>query len=847
MSHTASTALPAFALLIALSTACSGASTGAEEVPTIPDTGPVTEDASQSQTTADAGDVDDAGDGDEEADASVDETPDAAEPPDAESWDFDDEERAFVDESELAGPRAYFDPTLITPDAGTSTTPAEFLAFPFPADHRRGADGNVRFDDFPRPNSLAQSIGDKLLDRYLAPVGGVDGFSLNGAVHVAFDEDLDLSAIPTAPEAFLERDAPFKIIDIDPSSPERGRLRPLRWEYQQGAGNYAAAHSLAIAPAWGFPLREDTTYALVITKDDIKGATSQAPLRQPLLLSALLANRAEKPAAIAGVTDELYESLRAAYAPLRNALDHDGIDIGEVAVATVFTTQTVSKNLRRIASHLSTDLRLGKWVPQATYARTERSYWSSLCTRTNNADTWATCTWSWADGEDDVTLYQLAATFNGRNYQQGEVPYLLSGGNFRFNTSNTPIGFREETLTLVVTVPEKPMQTSDGCIPIVEVAHGTGGSAYTTLGDRTASRLAARGLASVGMDQPLHGDRFDVDNYDIPKDGILGTLLSLATVQMTDKDLILELVNFNFLNVDSARTSMRQSAVDTMALTHLIKTGGLDVPAEFSPTGEAIRFCREKIGFFGHSQGALSGAIAAGPEHRIGAWLLSAGGGGLGITILDRKDFGDFPTILGTLFGLNTSGGEILSEMHVLMTAIQTVVDVTDPINYAPFWMSDEKLGQPTSQLLTSGLNDSQTPHRSARALAAAARLSPINPIVLELPEFAWAGVTPLDAPVSGNNPTSTNAFIQWDGADKPDDVSEEYWSGHFLVYDRPEAINASMRFLKTYFAPESSDGLPLIERDPAADVKSSPGKRARHVIESTPTDAAAAVRSPRK
>ena len=827
-----------FASLFLLSViACGDGSNG--EVPSaLPDAGTAVEDASQSQTTADAGNAIDAGDDIGEPDASIGEEGDAGElPACAQTWDFGDEEQALADESALVGPRAHFNPTLITPAAGSSATPAEFLAFPFPADHRRDSSGNVRFDDFPRPPSLAQSIGDKLLDRYLAPVGGIDGFSLNGAVHVAFDEALDLDAIPTAPEAFLQQDAPFKLIDVDPNSPERGQLRPLRWEYQQTEGNYAAAHSLAIAPSWGFPLREDTTYALVITKAGVRGADSKAPLRQPLLLSALLSNRADKPAALTDVTDELYESLRASYAPLRAALNHHCIDIGEVAVATatVFTTQTVSKNLRRIASHLSADLRAGKWVPQAAYEKTNISYWGSYCKRTASADTWATCTWSWADGEDDVVLYQLAATFNGRNYQQGTVPYLLSGGNFRFNTSNTPVGFSEEKLTLVVTVPEKPMSTSDGCVPIVEIAHGTSGSAYTTLGDRTASRLAARGLASVGMDQPLHGDRFDVDSYEIPKDGILGTLLSLSTVQMTDKELILELVNFNFLNVDSARTSMRQSAVDTMALTHLIETGGLDVPAEFSPTGEAIRFCRDKIGFFGHSQGALSGAIAAGPEHRIGAWLLSAGGGGLGITILDRKDFGDFPTILGALFGLKANGGEVLSELHVLMTAIQTAVDVTDPINYAPFWMRDEKLGKPTSQLLTSGLNDSQTPHRSARALATAARLSPIKPIVLELPEFGWADILPLDAPMSGNNPGSTNAFIQWDGADRPSDIKEEYWSGHFLVYDRPEAINASMRFLETYFAPESSDGLPLIERDPKANVKSTPGRRAHHAIDSAP------------
>jgi hypothetical protein len=769
---------------------------------------------------------DDANDPHDESDADIIEPPDADEPLDAnelpdadeplpDEGEFDDSEQPLNDESAYTGPRAHFDPRLIQASASSPGSPAQFLAFPFPADHRRNADKTVRLDDFPRPTSVAQTLGDKLLDRYLAPAGGVDGFSLNAAVHVAFDMDLNTSSIPTEADAFLAASAPFKLLDIDPLSPERGTVRPLRWAYTQAEGNYAAKHSLAIAPAWGFPLREGTTYALVITKSGLSG-TDGTPLRQPLLLSALLANRTSKPTGLTNVTDTLYQELRAAYAPLRATLHHNGIAIDEVAVATVFTTQNVTKALWRIASHLTNDLRTGAWEPKATWKAATHTA-NGWCTSTGN--TWHKCGAYSTSSTERTNLFHLAATFNGRNYQQGTLPYLLSGGNFRFNASGTPTGFKEENLTLAVTIPETPMPTASGCVPIVEIAHGTGGDAYSGLDDWTAARLAARGIASVGMDQPLHGDRFDIANYSIPSGSLLLTLLSIAAVDILDPDTLLNLLNFNFLNVDSARTSIRQSAIDTMALTHLIEIGGLDVPANFSPTGQKITFCKDEIGFFGHSQGALSGSIAAGVESRIGAWLLSAGGGGLGITILDRKDFGDFPTILGLLFGLKTPN-ETLTELHVLMTIIQTVVDATDPINYAPFWFRENKIGAPTSQLLTSGMDDTMTPWRSAIGLATAARLSPIAPLIQPLPELDWAGISTLSAPVSGNNPDSTNAFIQWD---KGTGTASNSWSGHFTVYNRPEAINASMRFLETYFAPESSDGQPLIERDTNADVRSTP------------------------
>lgn len=778
------------------------------------------------ETGDDAGDDDagtvvvaDAGDADQDAGTvGQDAGPEDSDAGTVAEWS--DDERPLNDESALTGVRANYDPRLVTPTGSTGGTPAQFLAFPFPADHRRNEDGTVRFDDFPRPSSLAQTLADKLLDRYLAPTGGVDGFSLNGAVHVSFDGALDVSGVPTEGDAFLEEDAVFKILDVDPSSPEFGTVRPLRWEWQAKQGNYVAANSLAVAPAWGFPLREANTYALVVMKEGLRGADGN-PVRQPLLLSALLANRSAKPSALSSVDDALYQKMRASYAPLREALFRLGIGIDEVAVATVFTTQDATKDLRRLYAHLESEMKAGTWNPVATYQRTDISYWGSLCNRPGSSDTWTTCTWKW-NSTDTAKLYQLAASFTSHNYQQGQVPYLYEGGNFKFKYNGTPY-YADEDLTLVVTVPEHPMVTASGCVPIVEIAHGTGGDAYSGLGDDTALRLAARGIATVGMDQPLHGDRFDVTTYleNIDTKGVLGIILSLGSVDAIDEDTFLSLVNFNFLNLDAARSCIRQSAVDTRALTLLIKNGGLDVPAAWSPTGKKIEFCKDKVGFFGHSQGALSGAVAAGMTDEVGGWLLSAGGGGLGVTILDRKDFGDFPTLLGGLFNLNSANGEKLTEQHVLMTVIQTMVDVTDPINYAPYWMHYDKLGEPTSQLCTSGLLDSETPARSARAQAVAAHLTPMKPAVTDLEEFIWAGLSPAFSPMSGNNPGTTNAFIQWanDGANTVG-ANDEQWAGHFLVFHRPEAINASMRFLETYFAPESSDGTPTIERDASADVR---------------------------
>jgi hypothetical protein len=77
--------------------------------------------------------------------------------------------------------------------------------------------------------------------------------------------------------------------------------------------------------------------------------------------------------------------------------------------------------------------------------------------------------------------------------QEGEVPYAEEGGRL-----SVPTVVREESLRFVLAIPDEPLPAGR-CWPIVEVAHGTGGDAYSFVGDGTAGRLAARGLASISL------------------------------------------------------------------------------------------------------------------------------------------------------------------------------------------------------------------------------------------------------------------------------------------------------------------------------------------------------------
>jgi hypothetical protein len=267
-----------------------------------------------------------------------------------------------------------------------------------------------------------------------------------------------------------------------------------------------------------------------------------------------------------------------------------------------------------------------------------------------------------------------------------------------------------------------------------------------------------------------------------------------------------ELMSFNYFNAPAARTNLRQSAVDTFTLTRLVREG-LRVPAIVSPTGADICFDGNRVSFFGHSHGGLTGAMAAAFESDIPTWVLSGAGGGLSITLMERKDFADFEELI-RLFLYLGDNDEALSEMHPVVGLIQSLVDITDPLNYAPHWLELTSHSPAAHVLATSGEHDLATHHRTAAAMAVAAKVPPVEPVVIDIPATDWGELASVAAPVSANVSDRTAGFLQW-RADGEDD-------SHWVIFRRPEAIHASMRFLES----AAYGTVPVIERLPGADVR---------------------------
>lgn len=420
-----------------------------------------------------------------------------------------------------------------------------------------------------------------------------------------------------------------------------------------------------------------------------------------------------------------------------------GLTAADVAIAATFTTDDPLAEMDRIARALPT-------LPQSPLAQTVE--------------------------ERERTLFFRVFTgaYDGPLFQHGDRPYATEGGGFKFAEDGSPIVAAWEPIRIGIVAPPDLSTAPAAGFPVVVYAHGTGGD-YLSLADdgeriSAGAQIAQAGMVGIGFDQPLHGTRATPD-----------TIPSTHT--------------FNYVNPEAALGNFRQGAIDGLYLAHLIRTQQVVFT---TPTGEVIPLDPDKILFLGHSQGGLTGALALpwmGATTR--AAMLSAAGGLLSITVVDRKDPIDIAAVFAELLRFGPT--EAVSEDHPVVGLLQLLVEPTDPINYAPCWY-EEDCGlfeaSPTSVLLTNGTADVMTPYRSAEALAAAGHMPILAPNATWPEAWDLRGL-PLDGgPLAGDAPAwdggaVTSAFSQWEGG------------SHFVVFEDADASNMVAHFLESAAAGE--------------------------------------------
>ncbi|HEY2749274.1 MAG TPA: hypothetical protein VGL86_31870 [Polyangia bacterium] len=370
-------------------------------------------------------------------------------------------------------------------------------------------------------------------------------------------------------------------------------------------------------------------------------------------------------------------------------------------------------------------------------------------------------TYDGADQSGVADIYE--GTYDGPNFQSGDPPYTSTGGVI----SNPPVVQRTESaLRIAFTIPKGTMP-ADGW-PVVIYQHGTGGDYKSFIDDNSgpvaahvtdASGNVIAQMAMIGTDQVLHGTRAPAG---------------------TDVDTAF----FNFLNLPAAHDNVKQGALDAFSVVRLIHV--VDIPAAPS-TGNPIKFDVNRIYFKGHSQGGLTGPLFLAAEPEVKAAILSGAGGGLIASLLNKTEPVNIPQVVQALLH------DPADQFHPLLSLIQGYFEDSDPENYGRLLFREPPAGQaPKSIYQSLGIVDHYCPIPNIETLGLAMGVQPAGPMLQTIDGLAYTttqwGTAPITNNVAGGQ--ATGVLLEYTAPPGDD--------GHFVVFDVPDAVAQSNRFLGT-------------------------------------------------
>jgi hypothetical protein len=499
-----------------------------------------------------------------------------------------------------------------------------FYDFPFPSDLRLTASGAPDFAGVPHASTVA------FWNDWTALAMNRRAFPTIPVAYFRFTRDLAPLDYPAVIAA--DKTSPILLVDIDPDSPERGRLVPTVAATPE-VDDYVPEHLLEVAPRPGFVLHENRSYAFVVLTSllDASGerlapSTELADLRSGKTVSGPRGANAQK-----------------TYAPLWETLSTLGIDAAEVASATVFTTGDVVAD---------------------TYDISEKVRAAHSITIENlKID------------PDDGLLHdrycELIGTVKYPQFQKGTPPFDQQG-LFELDPNGAPVLQREESAPITIVIPKQPMPA--GGYPLMMYFHGSGGvsgavvdrgtwkldTMENTKGEGPGFVLAPFNIASVGSALPVNPER-----------------LPGASEQEY----------LNLKNVVAMRDTFRQGVIEQRLLLDAMLDIKID-PAvlaactgpELPPGETAFRFATDKVVTQGQSMGGMYTNMISAVEPRIRAAVPTGAGGFWTYYVLQTTVIENAQGLLGVILATRSE----LTFMHPALSILQTGLEPADPFVYMP-------------------------------------------------------------------------------------------------------------------------------------------------------------------
>jgi hypothetical protein len=526
-----------------------------------------------------------------------------------------------------APPPAPDDSTIVEFDLTADLSqPERFYDLPYPSDLRLSSTGTPDLAGFPNPRPLA------LIDALRTVAEQHPGFPV---VPVAW---FHFSA-PVAPRDAEQvipaaADSPILLVDIDPQSPELGRLFPTVATTPM-ADDYVPDNLLAVAPRPGFVLTGGRRYAFVVRRALADAAGK--PLGVPPSFAALAQGAAPD-----GIPADRATAAKALHAPLWSALSMLGIAPTDVASAAVFTTGDVVADL----ATLSTALRDKYPIQIANLAL--------------------------APGGDQSRFCELKGQVTFPQFQTGTPPFNNTGGLFEFTDGNLPKKQRDEVAPISITIPKSPMP--DAGYPLAVYFHGSGGLSDDEVNDGPT-------LVMGGDPQPGTGPAYVLAPFGI---AMAGSALPVNPERLPGAT---ETAYLNLSNLPAFRDTFRQGVIEQRLYLEALRTLTIDPSLLTACSGPSLpkgalayRFDPDHLVAQGQSMGGMYTNLISAVEPRIKASVPTGAGGYWSLFILKTSLIANAAKLVGILLQTDAP----LTFLHPAMHLLETAWETSDPFVFMP-------------------------------------------------------------------------------------------------------------------------------------------------------------------
>lgn len=619
-------------------------------------------------------------------------------------------------------------------------TRRDFWALPMPSDLRIEEDGTTDLDAWPGEwdNELVamwlRATNEKLKGRW----------GLSSGAFFQTDAPVDESSLPADADASLTESASVFMVDVDPSSPEKGKRIPLLVQ-SVVADRYTAENVVAARPVFGNVRRPNTVYAFVVTAG-VVDENGEAIGRSEAFHNAWVG--------LADADAALTENV----APAKAYLESVGFDTSSVVLATTFTT----------LDHRSEFEALVEWADQLPDPVLETP---------------------WEVAQDFESYQILVARFLVPQIQTGQRPYANIGeGRIDYDDNGDPIIHEEQHIRLALTVPKAPMPAEG--FPLTIYMHGSGGEWSQAInrgpldedlprseqpapdpGSGPAEWLARRGVATLGFDFPLHGDRND------PPD--------------TQGLLLYNL----FGNIEATIDNFYVSAMELTLISRLMTTVTIDESlADTLDAGGAadgqIFFDPKRLTAMGQSMGTTLGVTWATADPRVKGLVLSGAGGILVDIAVNATEPFAFRELLEGIIAYDEDKN--LTLHSPILHAFQSLWDLADPVAHARYVSAEPIEGmEPKDIFMTAGITDGYFSPTSQSAMALGLGVERAGEIVEPLlpANLERAGLGVAEYPVENNLESHLGVVIQYEAANT---------NGHYVVFNQEGARHQYTCFLAT-------------------------------------------------